>query len=167
MEWDVAAETEGRAEIRPASWKDFGDIVALERLCFAQDPWPWTDVLAALTFPETLRLKAVVDGRTVGFVVGDRRRSQRVGWVATIAVHPDFQRQGIGRRLLEACEAGIGLDRIRLTLRASNRGARALYDQAGYVAIDVWRRYYHDGEDGIVMEKKLGPSIGSAPRGSR
>jgi ribosomal-protein-alanine N-acetyltransferase len=151
----VTGASEGAVEIRPASWRDFGDIVALERLCFAQDPWPWTDVLAALTFPDTIRLKAVVDGRTIGFVVGDRRRSQRVGWIATIGVHPDYRRRGIGQRLLAACEAALGLDRIRLTLRASNRGARALYDQAGYVAVDVWRSYYHDGEDGIVMERKV------------
>jgi ribosomal-protein-alanine N-acetyltransferase len=151
----VAATPDPPVEIRPASWRDFADIIALERLCFVQDPWPWTDVLAALTFPDTVRLKAVVDGHTVGFVVGDRRRTQRVGWIATIGVHPDHRRHGIGRRLLTACEQEIGLDRIRLTLRASNRGARALYDRAGYGAVDVWRRYYHDGEDGIVMEKKL------------
>jgi ribosomal-protein-alanine N-acetyltransferase len=60
--------------------------------------------------------------------------------------------------LLAACEGELGLERIRLTLRASNREARALYDKSGYYAIDVWRRYYHDGEDGVVMEKKLVPA---------
>ncbi|HET7010960.1 MAG TPA: GNAT family N-acetyltransferase [Anaerolineales bacterium] len=141
--------------IQPASWRDFSDFVALERVCFEKDSWPWMDVLAALTFPETVHLKAVHDGRTVGFVIGDRRRRQGVGWIASIGVHPEYRRRGIGMRLLTACEAALSVPRIRLTLRASNRGARALYDQAGYAAVDFWRRYYHDGEDGVVMEKKI------------
>ena len=154
----MASASNPDVKIQPASWRDFSDFVALERVCFEKDPWPWTDVLAALTFPETVRLKAVVDGRTVGFAVGDRRRSKKVGWIASIGVHPDYRRQGLGSRLLAACEGELGLERIRLTLRASNREARALYDKSGYYAIDVWRRYYHDGEDGVVMEKKLVPA---------
>jgi ribosomal protein S18 acetylase RimI-like enzyme len=145
-------------KIQSASWRDFSAFVALERVCFEKDPWPWTDVLAALTFPETVRLKAVVDGRIVGFAVGDRRRGEKAGWIASIGVHPDHRRQGLGSRLLAACEAELGLERVRLTLRASNRDARALYDKSGYYAIDVWRRYYHDGEDGVVMEKKMAPA---------
>ncbi len=146
---------EPSVEILTASWRDLGDVLALEKVCFEKDPWPWIDVLAALTFPETVRLKAVADGRTVGFVVGDRRRREGTGWIASIGVHPDFRRHGIGRRLLDACEQELGLPRLRLTLRASNQGARRLYDLAGYAAVDVWRKYYYDGEDGVVMEKKV------------
>jgi ribosomal-protein-alanine N-acetyltransferase len=148
------------ASVLSASWRDLSDVLALEKACFEKDPWPWPDVLAALTFPETVRLKAVVDGRTVGFVVGDRRRREGVGWIASIGVHPDFRRLGIGRQLLDACEAALGLPRVKLTLRASNQGARRLYDLAGYAPVDFWRKYYYDGEDGVVMEKKV---VGSAP----
>lgn len=163
---------ESSAVVLAASWRDLSDVLALERVCFEKDPWPWPDVLAALTFPETVRLKAVVEGQMVGFVVGDRRRREGTGWIASIGVHPDYRQRGIGRQLLEACERELGLPRLRLTLRASNRGARRLYDQAGYAAVDFWRKYYHDGEDGVVMEKKIqpteaapGPSSGSGTPG--
>jgi len=150
-------------DIQSASWRDLGDVLALEKVCFEKDPWPWLDVLAALTFPETVRLKAVAGDRVVGFVVGDRRRHEGVGWIATIGVHPEYRRRGIGRRLLEACEQALATPRLCLTLRASNHGARRLYDLSGYVAVDVWRKYYYDGEDGVVMEKKVGGPPPLAP----
>ncbi len=151
-----------------ATWRDFRDLMALERACFERDPWPWMDVLAALTFPETVRLKALAGNgggpraesglgsngsAMVGFVIGDRRRSQGVGWVASIGVHPACQGRGVGARLLRACEAELETPTVRLTLRPSNLPARRLYDTAGYLEVDRLRSYYSDGEDGIVMEK--------------
>jgi len=125
----------------------------LEKAAFAHDAWPWIDLLAALTFPETVRLKALSEAGVVGVAFGDRRRHEDLGWIASIAVHPASRRRGIGRRLLDATEAALGMPRIRLTLRRSNDGARLLYEQAGYVLIDEWPRYYRNGEDGLVMEK--------------
>jgi ribosomal protein S18 acetylase RimI-like enzyme len=125
----------------------------LEKLCFGRDAWPWIDTLAALTFPQTVRLKAVADERVVGFIIGDRRRLKRTGWIASIGVHPDYRRRGIGRNLLEVCEDLLAMPRIRLSLRPSNEAALHLYQQTGYVRIDTWTRYYRNGEDAIVMEK--------------
>ncbi|HMK07863.1 MAG TPA: N-acetyltransferase [Anaerolineales bacterium] len=148
--------------IAAAGWRDFRDVLALERVCFENDSWPWIDVMAALTFPEAVRLKAMArpDGsaaaesaRSVGFVFGDRRRSEGMGWIASIGVHPAYQRRGIGTRLLAACERALGTPQVRLTLRPSNTGARRVYDAAGYVEVARLERYYRDGEDGIVMEK--------------
>lgn len=141
-------------QLHPATLKDFRDLYRLERLCFQEDAWPWIDILAVLIFPGTIRLKAVVEGSVVGFVIGDRRRYAGVGWIASIGVHPDFRGRGIGRRLLDACEAALTVTRIRLTLRRSNDVAMNLYTSSGYVAVDTWERYYPDGEDGIVMEKR-------------
>ncbi len=47
------------------------------------------------------------------------------------------------------------MPRIRLSLRGSNDAALRLYQKAGYVRVDTWKRYYRDGEDAIVMEKVL------------
>jgi len=175
-----------RVTIAPATWRDFRDVLALERVCFEGDSWPWIDIMAALTFPEAVRLKAVtprpsvgswIDGRgpapryeegerseaheengskSVGFVFGDRRRAQGIGWIASIGVHPAYQGRGVGSRLLAACERALATPQVRLTLRLSNTTARRVYDAAGYVEIGRLERYYRDGEDGIVMEKLLG-----------
>ena len=72
----------------------------------------------------------------------------------TIAVDAAHRRRGLGRRLLLACEERVPTRLIRLTVRASNAAAIALYERCGYREFSVWRRYYRDGEDGIVMEKE-------------
>jgi ribosomal protein S18 acetylase RimI-like enzyme len=146
-----------RVQIEPASVRDVRTLNRLVKLCFGRDAWTWLDVLEALTLPGTVRLKAVSNGATVGFVIGDRRTG-RLGWIASIGVHPDLRRQGIGRRLLLAAERALATSRVRLTLRRSNLAAFELYAGLGYREVDVWRRYYRDGEDGLVMERSPAPT---------
>lgn len=140
-------------DILPATLRDVGPLRGLEQACFDRDAWSLLDLIAVLTFPEVVRLKAVEDGRMIGFVAGDPRPSQGFAWIATIGVHPEYQRRGIGRALLRACEARLTLPRIRLTVRMSNSAAIALYEQEKYRTAEIWKGYYSDGEDGIVMEK--------------
>jgi N-alpha-acetyltransferase 10/11 len=142
-------------EIHAASIRDLGALRRLEQVCFEKDAWPLLDLIAVLTWPDVIRLKAVENGEMIGFVAGDPRRSEGAGWIATIAVDPRYQRRGIGRALLQACEERITLPHMRLTVRMSNEGAISLYEKEGYHSVDIWKRYYNDGEDGLVMEKKL------------
>lgn len=147
----ASAEPWSQPHIQPAGWRDLRAIVELERQCFGPDSWPWLEVLAALTFPRTCRLKAIHNGRIIGFVIGDRK--PRVGWIASIGVHPDYRRRGVGRQLMNVCERALGTERVRLSLRTSNNAALRLYQKLGYQQVDVWPRYYRDGEDGLVMER--------------
>lgn len=141
--------------VRTAALRDFFKLMRLEKLCFRGDSWPWIDILAALTFPETIRLVTEYEGELVGFIIGDRRRHRDMGWIASIAIHPGYRRQGLGAGLLVACERALNTSRIRLSLRPSNAGALNLYRKHGYVEVDRWRRYYRDREDALVMEKRI------------
>ena len=143
-------------EIQTASLRDLGALRRLEHACFEKDAWPLLDLIAVLTWPDVIRLKAVEDGELIGFVAGDPRPSEGASWVATIAVDPRYQRRGIGRALLHACEEKTKLPRMKLSVRISNKGAISLYEKGGYQAVDIWKNYYNDGEDGLVMEKPLG-----------
>jgi ribosomal protein S18 acetylase RimI-like enzyme len=140
-------------DILPASLLDLGPLQQVERACFDKDRWPLLDLMAVLTFSAVVRLKAIVDGRMVGFVAGDQRDSQGFSWIATIAVLPEYQKQGIGRALLRACEAKLTTPRIRLCVRTENGGAIRMYEQEGYQRVDIWRGYYKDLADALVMEK--------------
>lgn len=140
-------------EILPASILDLNALRKLEHACFDKDAWPFLDLLAVLSFPDVIRLKAVEDDQMIGFVAGDPRPSEGYAWIATIGIHPSYQRRGFGRALLRACERQLNVSRIRLTVRMSNYGAIALYEQEGYKTVDVWKAYYNDSEDGVVMEK--------------
>ena len=139
--------------IQTATLKDLGPLREVEQACFPQDAWPLLDLIAVLTFPDVVRLKAVEDGHMVAFAAGYRQAEQGLGWVATIGVLPAFRRRGLGRALLEATEAGLGLARIRLCVRISNADAIRMYEASAYRKVDVWQRYYDDGGDALVMEK--------------
>jgi ribosomal protein S18 acetylase RimI-like enzyme len=140
-------------DILPANLRDIGPLRQVEQACFPKDAWPLLDLIAVLTWPEVVRLKAVEEGKMVGFIAGDTRRSEQLAWIATVGVLPEYQRRGIGRALLRACEVRLDSPRIRLCVRASNAGAIEMYRQEGYISFDTWKKYYDDGEDALVMEK--------------
>ena len=142
-------------EILPATILDLNALRKLELVCFEKDAWSLFDLIAVLSWPDVIRLKAIEDDNMIGFVAGEMRHSRNAGWIATIAVDPHYQRRGIGRTLLQMCEARMKLPLIKLTVRVSNQRAISLYEKEGYHTVDTWRRYYNDGEDGLVMEKFL------------
>lgn len=142
-------------EIQPANLLDLKALRKLEHTCFEKDAWPLLDLMAVLTWPDIIRLKVVEDGEMIAFAACDPRPTQSAAWIATIAVDPRWQRRGIGRMLLRACEERVRLPRVKLSVRISNHGAISLYEQEGYQTVDVWGRYYADEEDALVMEKTL------------
>jgi ribosomal-protein-alanine N-acetyltransferase len=148
-------DTIPRMEIVTASILDLNALRKLENESFQKDAWPLFDLIAVLTFPEVIRLKAVEDGQMTGFIAGDPRPRDGWGWIATIAVDPRYRRRGIGRALLRACEERLGVPRSRLTVRISNQAAIAMYEKEGYTTTEIWNGYYNDGEEGMVMEKNL------------
>ena len=142
-------------EIEAANLMDLGALRHLENICFGNDAWPLLDLIAVLTWPEVIRLKAVEGGEMVGFIAGDPRQSIGVVWIATVAVDPRFRRRGIGSALMLACEERTRLPVMKLSVRISNQGAISMYEKLGYQTSDIWQAYYNDGEDGLVMTKKL------------
>ncbi len=138
--------------ILAAHWRDWRALYRLEKAVFPTDAWPLLDLIAVLTWPGIVRLKAVVQGEMVGFVAAQVRSG--VAWIATLGVLPAYRGQGIGRALMQACEARLPADKpIRLTVRRANLAAQRLYQSLGYRVIGLWPRYYVDREDALIMEK--------------
>ncbi len=142
-------------EIQNANLRDLAALRRLEQACFAKDLWPLLDLIAVLTWPDVIKLKAIEDDEMIGFAACDPRPAENVSWIATLGVDPRYQRRGIGRALLHACEERTKQPRMRLTVRMSNGPAISLYEKEGYRSVDIWKGYYSDGEDGLVMEKRL------------
>lgn len=135
------------------TWRDLRAVRALEVVCFGRDAWGYLDLLFTLIQPGIVRLKVQVDGTLAGMVIGEQRPFEGAGWIASICVHPNYQRRGLGKALLAACEAALPQSLIKLTVRRSNDQAIALYKQFGYQQVSVWHSYYSGGEDGLMMEK--------------
>lgn len=70
--------------------------------------------------------------------------------VLQLAVHEDFRRRGLGRRLLEFVLRRAGARGVRLHVRADNAAAQRLYSSCGFCAERLDPAYYL-GEPGILM----------------
>ena len=75
--------------------------------------------------------------------------------INNIAMLPDFRAQGIGTALLKQVLAEgqqLGARRATLEVRASNAGARRLYERMGFYVAGVRRNYYSDPvEDALIL----------------
>lgn len=157
----MATENEGLLKavepfaISTASLRDLFPLRHIEQVCFPKDAWPLLDLVGVLTFPDIQRLKAVVGEQMVGFIAGDVRRSEGVGWITTLGVLPEYRRQGIAAALLATCEERMKVPFVKLSVRRSNAPAIALYRRFGYQQSGVWPRYYSGGEDALVLEKRM------------
>jgi L-phenylalanine/L-methionine N-acetyltransferase len=95
----------------------------------------------------TYQLVAVVDGRVVGtlglHVEQAPRRSQCASF--GMAVHDDFQNQGIGstlmRAMLDLTDNWLGLHRVELAVYTDNRPAIHLYEKFGFQIEGTARHY--------------------------
>jgi ribosomal-protein-alanine N-acetyltransferase len=78
-----------------------------------------------------------------------------------IAVDPAWQRQGLGRQLLEHLIGELekrDVLTLWLEVRASNQPAIALYESLGFNEATIRRNYYpttHGREDAIIMALPL------------
>ena len=78
--------------------------------------------------------------------------------LADIAVSPKFRRRGLADEMLARLEGealAAGAERVLLEVRVSNAPAMRLYLKRGYVGCGVRPRYYADGEDALIMQKRL------------
>lgn len=142
--------------LREMRWQDIEQLVALDAELFADDAWPAATWWAELA--ERPRRDYVVveeDGRVVAY--GGLDHGDEAADVMSIAVAPDAQGRGLGRRVLQELEARAGAGGARgvlLEVRADNDPARTLYSHNGYEDIHVRRNYYQPGNvDAVIMRK--------------
>jgi ribosomal-protein-alanine N-acetyltransferase len=93
----------------------------------------------------------------LGFVVCDRFVYARPRLVI-IAVLPDYQKQGIGKKLLDEVIEFYRIEgRQSLTLTVNSKNARAIkmYENAGFRHVSLLKKYFLQDGDGILMKREL------------
>jgi len=71
-------------QILEVNWRDIQALYRLEKACFGRDAWPLLDIVAVTTLPGVVRLKAVVDEQLVGFIAGEAKPKEGLGWILTL-----------------------------------------------------------------------------------
>jgi len=91
-----------------------------------------------------------------GCAFDDRRQDAHI---TNIAVHPDFQNQGLGRFMMQAMikrATYLKYRTVTLEVRYSNVAAQRLYTGLGFEKAGIKKRYYFgDHEDAIDMTYRL------------
>ena len=144
----------GEIRIRRMTAEDIDGVWEVERLCFS-DPWS----------------RQAFEGELSGlnpcvyFVAEDSETEKICGYmgvwhildeghITNVAVHPDYRRMGIGRRLVETTLLDgrqKGVYNFTLEVRVSNEAAQSLYKGLGFEPAGLRKRYYADGEDALIL----------------
>lgn len=118
--------------------------------------FPWSEKTFASNQGERyLNFQLTQNGKMAAFAITQVVLDEAT--LFNIAVDPDYQRQGLGRALLEHLIDELekrGVATLWLEVRASNAAAIALYESLGFNEATIRRNYYPttDGrEDAIIM----------------
>jgi ribosomal-protein-alanine N-acetyltransferase len=156
----------GNIQFRPMKLDDVPEVAAIDKISF---PTPWSDTTyrkeleanpAAYLFIAEARPAEKSNNEVLGYIgfwyIVDEIH------ISTLAVRPEYRRQGIGRMLLAFALAeaeSLGALTATLEVRETNTGAIALYHTFGFKTKGRRPGYYRDtDEDAYVMEK-LGPGL--------
>ena len=139
-------------EIRELEQSDLDKVMEIENLCFVA-PWKLEDIKRELEGNQFANLLvATINGEVVGYV--DYWITFESATICQIAVHPNYQRNAIGSKLLEEvlkdCFAKKVLN-ITLEVRESNLKGINFYTKHGFNQVLVKPNYYSNGENAIYM----------------
>ncbi len=121
-------------------WQDTGLVVP--------ENDPGKDIDRKLAVNPELFLVGEEEGELVGTIMGGYEGHR--GWINYLAVKQSGQRNGYGRRLLEAVERLLvdrGCPKVNLQIRATNTKVVEFYSALGYKqdpVISLGKRFVHD-----------------------
>ena len=130
--------------VEPEDYRQLQQLYSQEQVYSdtLQLPYPaaglWQKRIADIQ-PGTYNLVACFGERVVGQITLHINPTPRRRHVATfgMGVHPDFQQQGVGSKLLAAvlamCDDWLNVSRVELTVYVDNLAALALYKKLGFV----------------------------------
>ena len=121
-------------------------------------PWSWNEprIRYCVKNRDCVVLAARDRRRLIGFAIMEFYDEH--AHLSLLAVQPGYQKQGIGRQLVEWLEASArtaGIFAVRLELRATNDAARLFYERLGYRDAGRKAAYYDGREDALRMTHDL------------
>lgn len=149
--------------IRLAGSQDLDNLVAIENQAFITDRFNRRSFRYLLTRANAETLLFEVSGKVVGYVMLLFHKGTSLARLYSLAVLPNFQGQGIGRKLIEAAEKVASehdCSSLRLEVRSDNQSGIRLYKAMGYRRFGKpVEDYYEDHMDAFRFEKRLIPQL--------
>ena len=141
--------------IREFKRPDIKRVLEIETEAF-NDPYPPSILIDIYNLGAGF-LVAQYDNIVVGYIIFWIRYEDE-GHIISLAVDEKYRKKDIGKELVnyavnifEKCN----VREIKLEVRISNKGARKFYIKMGFEEKKVLENYYEDGEDAVIMKKKV------------
>jgi ribosomal protein S18 acetylase RimI-like enzyme len=133
--------------IRAMTAADLERIAEIDRLVLGEsrpEYWKLKIELADKRSPMT-SLVAELDGKVIGFVLGDARGweysvAENIGWIDTIGVDPEYQRMGIAKMLMTEIInnlKNVGVEKIYTFVNWRNWILLRFFDASGFKKGDM------------------------------
>ena len=129
--------------VRCATADDVQAIFDLERACFPADAWAEAAVASHLQSANCGALLAFCENKLCGYLLWQAIPPEFE--LLRVGVLPAFRANGIGQALLQALFAAMKQKNATkgfLEVRATNAGARKLYEKNGYTLCGERKNYY-------------------------
>jgi len=136
--------------IRPFQPSDEAAVIALWKACDLVVPQnnPVRDIARKLRVNPEWFLVGEQDGTIVSTCMAGFEGHR--GWINYLAVHPDHQRHGLARELMQHAETllrAAGCPKINLQVRSTNTAVIAFYESIGFAVdnvVSLGKRLEHD-----------------------
>jgi len=135
--------------------RDAPEVAYLELEIFRY-PWSENSLRDCLELATVEGEAAVINGRIAGYLIIQAVFDE--AHILNLAVQQLHRGRGIARTLLErflSTTVKRGVTQTFLEVRASNYAAQKLYFGLGFAPLSARRNYYPDGEDALILVKKL------------
>ena len=152
MEW-------GKGIIQKMEIHDLDEVFSIEA---ASSQTPWSRNSFAEEIQNPLAHCFVMKGgngsgqRVIGFICF--RNVIEESELLDIAVHPDYRRRGIGKKLMQFYidfSRRRGIHTLYLEVNASNQSAIQLYQGFTYEVSGVRKKFYQGKSDALLMKKRI------------
>ena len=140
--------------IRYASPNDFDRIYEIEKRVFS-NPWSKESIKKELdNYSKSLNLISEIDGQLMGYFFSHMISNEV--HILNIAIDVPFQHRGNGKAFFnQIFKKYLEYANVFLEVKRTNLPAINLYHKFGFEEIDIRKMYYSDGQDAVVMSRKV------------
>lgn len=152
---EVSMSQESEELFLPLQESHLDQVYHIEKSVY-EDPWTLDLINQSLYAPMTYCRGLFRNNRCIAYAIYQVIFTE--GHILNLAVHPDFQRRGIGKKILKlVLDDGRyqGAQSFFLEVRPSNDSAKKMYESFGFKTLFRRPHYYSNGEDAFVMTLHL------------